>query len=554
MRGSGSGEAPTAAGVCSAGPRQLGARALVSASLGCLAVLLVAILAFAPAGALAEPLCTDTWTGPGEGAWLTATDWSTGKVPGATDVACIGSGKTVNVTEGANKTGVVQGAGTLVLSGGSLEVASALEASSIAGFSLAGGTLTGSGEVDVTGTFTGSGGLMTGSGALVIESGATGKTVSGDSIYLGRTLNNKGSFTISKESGLGSEESAKFINSGTLTVNGDEKLRTGMFRNTFSGPVPVLLNTGILQRTEGAGQIVIEFAIANNGTVSINTGYIVFDGGGTSGTEHVGSWSTASGSQIRFWGSSSFSLGSSVPMSGSMVVGNGITVTVGTIEGPKETASVEGTLEVNGSSPSTLASLTLVGGYLTGSGELRLTETFGASSGALKGTGVLVIEPSATSATISGNGMSLGRTLINKASFTITNGSGIGGEEAGKFVNDGTLTINGEEKRYTGMFRSSFIGAVPILINAGTIQRTEGTGEIQVEFAFENYGLIDVVTGKIRFTDPVAAREQSTQYGGAENHSAPGEVHVTCGKPVSCATGNSLCPRPTWRSVDGAWV
>jgi hypothetical protein len=70
-------------------------------------------------------------------------DWSTGKVPASTDVACIGSGKTVKVIEGTNQTGVVQGDGTLVISGGALEVASVLERSSIKTFRLLSGTLTG---------------------------------------------------------------------------------------------------------------------------------------------------------------------------------------------------------------------------------------------------------------------------------------------------------------------------------------------------------------------------------------------------------------------------
>ena len=63
-----------------------------------------------------------SWTGPAEGSWTTAEDWSTGIVPTSTDVACIGAGKTVDVTVGTNQTGVVQGEGTLVISGGSLEV------------------------------------------------------------------------------------------------------------------------------------------------------------------------------------------------------------------------------------------------------------------------------------------------------------------------------------------------------------------------------------------------------------------------------------------------
>ena len=41
------------------------------------------------AQATAAPKCTDTWTNLSGGEWSTATNWSTGAVPGANDVACI---------------------------------------------------------------------------------------------------------------------------------------------------------------------------------------------------------------------------------------------------------------------------------------------------------------------------------------------------------------------------------------------------------------------------------------------------------------------------------
>ena len=99
-------------------PWRLSTGVLAVRSLGCLAALLVVILALAPASASAEPMCTDTWTGPSEGEWTTTEDWSTGKVPTSTSVACIGLGKTVKVTAGTNETGVAQGEGTLVIRAG----------------------------------------------------------------------------------------------------------------------------------------------------------------------------------------------------------------------------------------------------------------------------------------------------------------------------------------------------------------------------------------------------------------------------------------------------
>jgi hypothetical protein len=118
------------------------------------------VLALAPAGASAEPLCTDTWTGPSEGAWQTASSWSTGGVPGSSDVACIGVGKTVVVAEGADLTGVLKDEGALVIAGGSLELANALEASSVSALTIEGGALTGTAALDVSSSFSWSKGTM----------------------------------------------------------------------------------------------------------------------------------------------------------------------------------------------------------------------------------------------------------------------------------------------------------------------------------------------------------------------------------------------------------
>src|SRR5258708_16807837 len=82
-----------------------------------------------PIAASAESLCTDTWTGPAEGSWLTGSNWSGGHVPDSTDVACIGAEKVAVVGSGVNQVGVVQGAGGRAITRGALDIENALEAS-----------------------------------------------------------------------------------------------------------------------------------------------------------------------------------------------------------------------------------------------------------------------------------------------------------------------------------------------------------------------------------------------------------------------------------------
>lgn len=169
-----------------------------------------------PVLASAEPVCTDTWTGPAEGKWSESVNWSAGHVPTSSDVACIGSGKTVTLSSGAGVAGVVQGAGSLVVEGRfvSLEVTSMLEPSAIANLSIQEeATLTGGAEVQVTNSLNaGTYGSFTGSGSVVIESGASGTithSVANKFIIEHETLKNAGTLTVGKEVGIAMKASAQ---------------------------------------------------------------------------------------------------------------------------------------------------------------------------------------------------------------------------------------------------------------------------------------------------------------------------------------------------------
>ena len=118
------------------------------------AVVVMAALLALPGGVSAEPSCTDIWTGgASDGLWQSAGNWSTASVPVSSDVACIGSGTTVKVTAGSAVTGSLEDQGSLVLSGGSLELTDAVTMSNVDSLTLEGGTLTGAGSITVSGSF-----------------------------------------------------------------------------------------------------------------------------------------------------------------------------------------------------------------------------------------------------------------------------------------------------------------------------------------------------------------------------------------------------------------
>src|SRR5207248_196671 len=105
--------------------------------------------------------------------WTNAQNWTTKKVPGATEHACIPAGKTAEVLEVAKPVLTVNGAGTLVIAGGELKLTSTTEGSSIANLEQSSGILGGKGTLTVSGTFTWSAGSQSEEGKTVIASGGS---------------------------------------------------------------------------------------------------------------------------------------------------------------------------------------------------------------------------------------------------------------------------------------------------------------------------------------------------------------------------------------------
>lgn len=518
-------------------------------------VVVVAFVTFVPepAGASAEPLCTDSWSGPSEGSWSTAGDWSAGKVPTSSDVACLGPGTKVKVSSGENHAGVIADKGTLVAAGGTLEVTSALEASSVVALVMEGGTITGSAEVVVTESLkVESGSTLSGTGTTVMGSGATA-TIANSGVKLTlseHTLTNDGTFTVGKKNGIKGEKKAQLVNKGTLVVNGETAGENhGLIASEKEA---TLVNTGTVEKNEGTGITPMQFAIDNEGLVTVTSGKLEFNNGGVSGEHSTGSWSTSGpGTGVIFSANgSTFTLGANVPMTGSFEIQRG-TVTAGVIEGSAANLTAggynsfqNGTLEITGSSASTFHSLTLAkkeegsGGTLTGTAQVNITNTFTGEQGSLAGNGSTVIESGATG-TIDGSKLGIflsQRTLTNDGTLTVGSKSRIKGEKKAKLINNGILIINGEPASENHGLIASEKEAT--FVNSGTLKKTEGTGKSPIEFGFENLGAIIEEVGGFEIRYPILV-ESKTQLGGPENPSTvPDQQHVSCGDPVDCATGN----------------
>ena len=217
--------------------------------------------------------------------------------------------------------------------GGSLEIASALEPSSIGGLIVEHGTLTGSGEVKVTRSFLGGdNGSLERAGATVLRSGVSGNI--SESLRLAKsTFVNEGSLLLNGGSAITGTSGSSLVNDGALTVN-SEGSASGLQATEVLSP-PTLTNSGTLQKTEGTGTTVIGFAIDNEATVRSFSGTLQFINGTSTEAKVAGSWSaTTPGTKIEYSGGND-ALGPAVSFFGFVTVA-GAHVTVGKIEGSLE--------------------------------------------------------------------------------------------------------------------------------------------------------------------------------------------------------------------------
>ena len=493
--------------------RRARARVARNVALGASQVVLLtasqaAVLAVGPSGmvvpevAAAESVCTDAFA-VSEGAWSTPGNWSEGRVPGSSDVACIGSGKTARVFEAGNQAGVVQGEGTLELADGSLEVSDALEVSSLHALTLTGGILTGAATVDVSGSLTWEGGVMAGSGSTVIAFGATA-SLGNVNIEGSRLVVNEGTATDGSNT-FTMSETAVFENTGTFKANAEST--PPVFR-VYTG-TPKIVNTGLFEKTAGTGRTEIGIPFESEGTIDGASGELRF----FSGTEVALSASTLEGSIESF-----------------------ATVTAGNLKASHVTLLVAGgSFSVSGGSTATIGTLEQVNAsaILTGAGTVDVSGSLTTNYGVMRGSGSTVVLPGAT-ATLGNTYLEEARSLVNEGVVTFGEGE-ITMTGTAEIKNLATFKANAETT--SPVFRIGE-GGTPRIVNSGVFEKTSGTERGEVEPHFENLGSIKEETGKLDFLKPIKA-EPETQYGGSENPSAPGQAPLPkCGDPVDCATGN----------------
>jgi hypothetical protein len=496
-------------------------------------------------------MCTDTWTGGASTeAWATAGNWSTG-VPGFSDVACIGSGVTVRVSEGAQSVGSLQDEGTLVVAGGSLEVSEESTVSSVDSLSLTGGTLSLAGELDVASSLTSSGNAtVSGAGRLVVQSSATGTLgASGCSLFTlsGATLLNEGTVTLGASGGVSGQldmaEGAKLENAGTFYA---DSYPAGCVPGSNSASIqsnggsPSVSNTGTFSADAGGVHAaLVSVPFDNEGTVHVASGVLNPTGGGSS-TE--GTWTTASGTEVGFT-TGSFSL-THDDASGAKLVLSGGTLSIAT-----------GTTTVD--------SLSLTGGTLSLSGELDASGSLASSGNAtVSGAGRLVVQSGATG-TLGASGCSLftlsSATLLNEGTVTLGASGGVSGQldmaEGARLENMGTFNVDSYPAGCVSGSNNASIqdnSGSPSVSNTGTLNVGAGSGHTAgVSVPFSNTGTVHVASGVLNPTGGGSSTEGTwTTAGGTEvgfttgsfsltHDDASGAKLVLSGGTLSIATGTT---------------
>ncbi len=460
------------------------------------------------------------WGGKAPGSW--SSSGSGADVVFAGGTFSLGSTTTmsgaVTVTGSASvEAGQVQGANASVTvtgngyssPGGRLEIVGPgvstlgnLTISGAEGTSVTAGSLTGPGEVDVSGAFSGGRfGSVSGQSTLVLEEGATG-TISDQQLVLrDATLVNGGSLTIPKETTLLGEEGGRIVNTGRLNVDAVGP-NEGLLAT--AGPRPSLTNTGTLEKGEGGGSAFVGFAIDNEGLVRAGSGHLVFEGGGNSGQITPETWSAANGATIVLgnFPTATYSLGASSTLEGHTVLESD--VTAGTIEGTNADVTWEiGNLTLTGITPTTFGSLTVANPELRGDTEQKLSvETeldvdssllWASNSAELLGPGAIVAGDESTTAFNASAEIHLpGGDFVNRGTATWESGGIFAASSGGSrvpgdfFENYGTFNI--EQDGSSPVVYACTDDGCATFVNYGTTH-PEAFPKIQWRASIIDYGL-----------------------------------------------------------------
>ncbi|QEY32758.1 hypothetical protein EVJ50_11500 [Synechococcus sp. RSCCF101] len=378
------------------------------------------------------------------------------------------------------------------------------------GFSMSGGTLTGSGDITLSGNNTWSGGTITGTGNLTVSGPIS---ISGNPALDGRTLthtNAGGTSVFSSGAQLDINNGATFLNAAGASLAFNATTGNSVVLDHDSGITGSFNNLGILNKT-GAGTMEVasglftgDLAFTNSGVFNINGGTVNL--GGSGGTSS-GTFNLSPGTELNISAGSHVLSGSA---SGNGTLGtSGGTLTLDTgfsLDGGSTIGlSVSGgTLNANTSSPlAPSGGVTISDGTLTGTGGIFVSGTTDWSGGILSGSGYF---GAGGSLLISGNPTLSGRTLTHANAgpgSVLASGGQLDIDDGGTFLNNtgASFAIDAATSSTAALDHDN--GATGTFTNLGTLTKT-GAGTLEVasgvftgDLVFSNAGTFNITAGTV---------------------------------------------------------
>lgn len=412
----------------------------------------------------------------------------------ATDVVASIQGPafaTLDITGGAlTITGSLSLDGALIFSGTTL---SAQHGGSISGpFTQTTGTITGDGILLLAGgaSFSNSTAAMTGSGTTILEGmSSIGRVLSLDG---GRVLENRGTLTwAAGDIDLGDNPYGVTVGGGTIKNDAGAVFDDQANNEIVSSKgVTAFINAGTYEKTRtaagtGGGTTYVLTPFINTGSVVVQSGALDLYGGGSSAASAL---SVASGAVLGLDGS--FALGA------------------GTIAGSGQVNLNGGLLSLGTGDVTIAPTFWQDGGTISGSGTLTLSQgvIFETVSALMTGSGTTVLQGNSAIAPNDGFSVALdgGRRLENRGTLAWFYGSfALGYNPFGTSLGGATI-----ENDVGATFDLAVDGSLSsygttAIINAGTMEKTAGTGFTSINSPVTNSGLLSVQSGTLVLNGPL---------------------------------------------------
>jgi len=441
------------------------------------------------------------WKMPVSGSWHDPTMWSTGTVPTANDNVLISVPGDITVT--LTQQGTTNTINSLicdeifVFNRPSLAIADSSEVTNL--FTLNGGTLFGTGDLAIFGSFSWINGSMSGSGALNIA--ATGSMTFSNTTAQSflRTINNSGITSLSGTGTLFIGDRAFFNN----LANGVLDIQADLFIRGFAGGNGTFTNAGIVRKSAGAGTTTIFDGVSfnnNGGIIDVRTGALTLASGGIS---TGGVFTAATGASLNFSGGTHVMTGT---YSGSVAGLVQLIADTIRIDLPGATFNFTGsgfqmknrTAYITGTGVLTnMGNFTMFDGIWLGACTLNNRGIFTWTGGSIGGAGSTNILVGST-LNISGPDAKTSLRTINNSGMTIMSGTGALNIRNGSIFNNlvnGVFDMQADANFATGS------GNPGDFNNAGTFRKSAGAGISTFNGPrFNNSGRVDVLSGTLRLS------------------------------------------------------